>query len=60
MSIYQELLNLINTYIYGGVTMSGTQALTADLIATIGCIALVALPFFVCWRVIQYITQIWM
>jgi hypothetical protein len=54
MSIYQELYELINTYIYGGQIVSGSyQELVAILMATIGVVLLVAMPFVIVKKIID-------
>lgn len=55
MSIYQNLFDLIHTYIYGGVTLTADMNLICTLIATMGCIFVVALPFCIVWKTIGWI-----
>lgn len=55
MSIYQSLFDLIQTYIYGGATLTADMNLVCTLISTIGCIFLVALPFVIVYKVISFI-----
>lgn len=56
MSIYQNLLDLIHQYIYGGVELTADMQLVSVLIATLGCLFVVALPFIVVYWVIRFIT----
>lgn len=58
MSIYQEIFNIINTYVFGGATLTGTQLLAVDLIATTACLFCVVLPFIIVWRVVRFIANI--
>ena len=58
MSIYQSLYDLIQTYIFGGVAVLGSnQELICMLIASFGSIFLVAIPFAVVWKLILLITR---
>lgn len=51
MSIYQNIYDLIVTYIYGGVTLSAQMELVTVTLATIGCVFVFALPFVLVWKV---------
>lgn len=53
--MYQSLFDLIHTHIYSGVTLTPDMNLVCTLIATIGCILLVAIPFFVVYKVISFV-----
>lgn len=56
MSIYDNIYNLINTYIYGGNVTSGSfMELVCILVATIACVFLISLPFIIVWRIIRSI-----
>lgn len=56
MNIYENIYQVIETYIYGGdVSGSSEMQLVCILISTIGCIFVVALPFLVVWKVIKMI-----
>ncbi len=57
-SIYQSLFDLIHTHIYGGVTLTSDMNLVCTLIATIGCIAFVAIPFFVVYKILSILMNI--
>lgn len=58
MSIYQNLYDLIQNYIFGGVTELGSnQELVCMLISSIGSIFLVAIPFVVVFFVIRLILR---
>lgn len=54
-SIYDNLYNLIQTYIFGGNALTTNQDLITTLISTMGCVFLVALPFCVVWKVCKLI-----
>lgn len=55
-NIYQSLYDLLNTYVYGGELLAGShQDLVATLLATIGVVFLVALPFMLVLKVIRMI-----
>lgn len=56
MGIYQNLFELIQTYIYGGVTLTADMNLVCTLLSTIGSVFVVALPFCIVWKVISFIT----
>ena len=47
MGIYQNIYELIQTYIYGGVELSSEMELVTVLISTLSCIFLIALPFII-------------
>ena len=53
---YQGLYDLINTYIFGGTVVAGSyQDLVCILVATIGCLFFVAMPFMaVFWLVSRF------
>lgn len=55
MSIYQSLFDLIQTYVYGGATLTADMNLVCTLISTIGCVFLVALPFVIVYKVLMII-----
>ena len=55
MSIYESLFDLIQTYIYGGATLTSDMNLVCTLISTIGCVFLVSLPFVIVYKVISFI-----
>ena len=57
MSIYQNLYDLIHTYVYGGVELTPFMELTNTLVSTMGCLFLVALPFMVVYYIIKFITR---
>lgn len=54
MGIYQNLYALLEQYIYGGV-MTADASLICTLMATMGSVFVVALPFAVVWKVIRLI-----
>lgn len=53
MGIYQSIYELIQTYIYGGIELTGEMALTATTLSTCGAIFVLSLPFVLVWRVIR-------
>lgn len=54
MSIYEQIYNLIQNYIYGNIVVVGSyQELVLVLLSTIACIFLMALPFIVVYRIIR-------
>lgn len=53
-NIYQALYDLIDTYIYGGSVVADTyQDLVCIILATCGCLFMVALPFVIIWRIVR-------
>ncbi len=60
VNIYQNCVDLINTYVYGGTAVVGTcEHAVACLVSTCACLLLVALPFLVVWRIITMLTSRW-
>lgn len=59
MGIYQNLFELIKTYIYGGVELTPSMELTATLISTLGSVFLVALPFILVLWVCKLVIGGW-
>lgn len=57
MGIYQNIYDIIHTYIFGGVQMSSNMELVCILIATIGCVFLISIPFLLVWKLILTITR---
>lgn len=56
MNIYQSLYDLLNTYLYGGIaTQADSTELCCTLLASIGTIAMVAIPFAICYKLITKI-----
>lgn len=56
--MYQPLYDIVQTYVFGGVTPLGSnQELICMLVATFGCVFLVAIPFILVWRLILAITR---
>lgn len=51
--MYQNIYNLVQQYIFDGVTLTGNMDLIATLIASFGVIFMVALPFTIVWKVIK-------
>lgn len=59
MGIYQNIFDLIHQYIYGGVELTADMNLVTTLIATAGCIFIIAIPFLLVWKVIEFINGGW-
>lgn len=59
MSMYQSLFDLIHTHIYGSVELTSDMNLVCTLIATMGCLFLFAIPFFVVYKSITFIFGGW-
>lgn len=57
MSMYQSLFDLIHTHIYGGVELTSDMNLVCTLIATIGCLFVVAIPFLIVYWVLRFIAS---
>lgn len=57
-SIYQSLFDLIHTHIYGSVTLTPDMNLVCTLIATLGSISFVAIPFFVVYKILSMLMSI--
>lgn len=58
--MYQTLFDLINHYCYDGLAVSGTIHFdVATLIATLGVVVVVAIPFYVAFNVIKFICGAW-
>lgn len=54
MAIYDTLYDLLSTYIFGGGIATGTYAdLICMLVATIGCLFVISIPFIIIWRTIR-------
>lgn len=50
MSIYQNIFNLLETYIFGTITAGSYEELVCILASTVACIYLAALPFVLVWN----------
>lgn len=54
MPIYPEFYSLLHEYIYGlDNVLTNYQDLTLTVLATMGCLFIVGLPFVLVWRVIR-------
>ena len=51
--IYQQLFELLHTYVYGGVTLTADMNLTLTIAATFGALFLVSLPFLLVWGILK-------
>lgn len=56
MSIYQNLFDLMSTYVYGGVELTPDMNLICTLVSTLGCLFLVSLPFVIVIRIVKALT----
>lgn len=58
MGIYTSLYNIIIQYIYGAeTTLTADMQLTATILATIGSVFIVAIPFIIIKKVIDLLGQ---
>lgn len=55
MNIYQDCLDLIQTYIFGGAEFTANTELVAIFLASTACIFVFALPFLLVWKIIRMI-----
>ena len=55
--MYHNLYDIIAEYIYG-MDLTQDAELTCTIMATIGCVFLVSLPFMIVWKIIKAITNI--
>lgn len=54
--MYQNLYNLLNTYIFGGQVVSGSyEELVCILVSTIGVLVLIGLPFLVVFKILKLV-----
>lgn len=51
--IYQQLFELLHTYVYGGVDLTADMNLTLTIAATFGALFLVSLPFILVWGIVK-------
>lgn len=57
MNIYQSLYDLVNQYIYGNAVEAGTyMELVCIIVATAGCLFVMALPFILVYRIIKFLS----
>lgn len=54
MGIYQQIYDLITTYIYGGVTLTTDMTLTATLLATVCSVAIFSIPIVLIYKFIRW------
>lgn len=58
MDIYQTILDLFNTYVYGGNMVAGSyEELVAIFFSTLCCLLAVGMPFIVIYFVLRFITS---
>jgi hypothetical protein len=56
MSVYENIYQLVNTYIFNGSIVTGSyQDLVTIILSTIACVYLVALPFLVVRKLLNLI-----
>lgn len=53
--MYQQCYDLIQQYIFNGITPTAHTELVSTFLATVGVIALVALPFSIVFKIIKMI-----
>lgn len=53
--MYESLYNLLQESIYGSLPLTSDMTLTLTIASTIGSLMLVAIPFFVVYRVLRFI-----
>lgn len=59
MSIYENIYNLINTYIYGGGIVDGSfEELVCILLSTCSVLFAFAIPFIVVFGLIKFISSL--
>ena len=51
--IYQQLFELLHTYVYGGAALTADMNLTLTIAATFGALFLVSLPFILVWGILK-------
>mgnify|MGYP003302962537 FL=1 len=54
-NIYLDLYDIVHQYLFGGSTLASKQYLVCTLVATLGSVFIIALPFAIVWRVIKII-----
>ena len=60
MNIYQNLYDLINTYVFGNSIVVGSyEELVTILFSTLGCLALVSLPFVILIGLMVLVMRSW-
>lgn len=57
-NIYQTLYNLIQTYLFSGATSGSYEELMTIIVATIGTLTIVVLPFLIVWKIFKVIGSI--
>lgn len=53
VGIYQQLFELLHTYVYGGVELTADMNLTLTIASTAGALFLVSLPFILVWGIVK-------
>lgn len=53
IGIYQQLFQLLHTYVYGGVDLTADMNLTLTIAATFCSLFLVSLPFILVWGILK-------
>lgn len=55
MNIYQDIYNIIQTYLFGGAELTANMDLIAITLSSIGTIFVFGLPFLVVWKILKLI-----
>lgn len=58
MNIYNNMYELVQTYLFGGDVLTSNMDLIATAIATFGVIAIVGVPFIILAKVIAMVLNI--
>lgn len=53
MGIYQNIYDLIVTYIYGGGSLTADMELVTVTLSTCACVFVFSLPFLLVWRILK-------
>ena len=55
--MYQSLFELLHTYIYAGEVLTSDMSLVCTLLASIGCIFVVSIPFLVVYKILSFFSS---
>lgn len=53
MNIYQNIYDIVQTYIFGGVELTANMDLIAICLSSFACVFVFALPFCIVWKLIR-------
>lgn len=53
MNIYQNIYDLIHTYIFGGDALTANTELITILLSSVGCVFVFSLPFLLIYKVLK-------